>query len=252
MYASVRSRISGGSLLHLQRRVDAGHQSLARGFFVAGGAVDLAAEEQARDLAGFERALQFRGIDGVVFDGVAGPQHLGVLEAGDRLQNLQLDFDRQGSAHAVDVNFVRVQALRFEEELVHFLVGKLHDLVFDRRTVARADRLDLSAVHGRAVHVFADDAMRLRRGARDVARHLRVVMRDALRAKAERRGIDVAGLLGEARPVDAASIEARRSAGFEAASAQAEILQRLAQQDGVGLAGASRQDIAARRSGSGR
>ena len=144
------------------------------------------AEEQAGDLLGFQRAFEFGGIDGVVFDGVAGAHHLGVFEAGNRFQNLQLHFDRQRSAHAVDVDFVRVQAFGFEEELVRVLVGKLDDLVFDRRAVARADGLDLAAVHGRAVHVFANDAVSLRRGAGDVAGHLRVVMRDALGAKAER------------------------------------------------------------------
>ena len=99
--------------------------------------------------------------------------------------------------------------------------------------------LDLAAVHGRAVHVFADDAVRFRRGVGDVAGDLRVVMRDALGAEAEGRGIGVAGLRCEARPVDGAAIEARRRAGLEAASAQAEILQSFAEQDGVGLAGAS-------------
>ena len=147
------------------------------------------ARNRPRDLFRFQRALQFGGIDRVVLDGIAGAQHLGVLQAGNRLQNRQLHVDRQRSAHAVDVDLVRVQALGLEEELVHLLVGKLDDLVFDRRAIARADRLDLPAVHGRAVHVLADDAMRLRRGERDVARHLLVVMRDALGAEAERRGI---------------------------------------------------------------
>ena len=248
----MRSRISGCSPLDLQRGVDAGHQALAGGFFVAGGAVDLAAEEQAGDLARLERALEFSGIDRVVLDGVAGAQHLGVFEAGNRLQDRQLHFDRQRSAHAVDVNLVRVQAFGFEEELVHFLVGELDDLVFDRRAVARADRLNLPAVHGRAVHVLADDAMRLGRGVGDVAGDLRVVMRDALGAETERCGIVVAGLHGEARPVDGASVEAGRSAGLEAASAQAEILQRFAEQDGVAVRRNVRRDIAARRSGSGR
>ena len=64
-------------------------------------------------------------------------------------------------------------------------------------------------------------------------------MRDALRAKTEGRGIDVAGLRGEARPVDGASVEAGRGAGLKATSAQAEIFQGLAEQDCVGLAGAS-------------
>ena len=63
--------------------------------------------------------------------------------------------------HAVDVDLVRVQAFGLEEELVRALVGELDDLVFDRRAVARADGLDLAAVHRRAMHVLADDAMRL-------------------------------------------------------------------------------------------
>src|SRR5439155_9669303 len=131
------------------------------------------------------------------------------------------DFHRQGRAHAVDVDLVRVQSFWLEEELMHLLVRELDDLVFNRWTVARADRLDLPAVHGRAVHVLSNDAVRLRRRPGNVTRHLRVVMRDALGTKAERRRIDISRLLGKARPVDAASVKARRSSGLEAASAQA-------------------------------
>ena len=87
--------------------------------------------------------------------------------------------------------------------------------------------------------VFADDAVRLRRGPGDVAGHLRIVVRDALGAEAERGGIGVAGLHLKARPVDGAAVEARRRAGLEAASAQAELLQGFAEQDGGGFAGAS-------------
>ena len=71
-------------LLHLQRGVDARHQSLTGGFFVARCAVDLSAEEQACNLAGFERALQFGRIDGIVLNGVARAEHVGVLESRDR------------------------------------------------------------------------------------------------------------------------------------------------------------------------
>ena len=135
---------------------------------------------------------------------------------------------------------MRVQAFGFEKKLVHFLIRKLYDFVFDRGAVTRADGLNLSAVHGRAVNVLADNAVRLRRGVRDVAGHLRIVMGYAPGAEAERSGIGVARLLRETRPVDGASVEARRSAGLEAASAQAELFQSLAEQDGVGLTGASR------------
>ncbi len=57
--------------------VDSGHQALAGGFLVAAGSVDLSGEIEAADFAGFESALEFGGIDGVVLDGVAGAEHLG-------------------------------------------------------------------------------------------------------------------------------------------------------------------------------
>ena len=48
------------------------------------------------------------------------------------------------------------------------------------------------------------------------------------------------GCAGKARPVDGASVETRRRAGLQPATAQAKLLQRLAEQDGIRLAGASR------------
>ena len=76
-----------------------------------------------------------------------------------------------------------VEALGFEIELVGVLVGKLDDLVFDRGAVARAGGVDLSAVHGRAVDVLADDAMGFRRGVGDVAGDLRWVIRRVRKLK---------------------------------------------------------------------
>jgi len=49
-------------------------------------------------------------------------------------------------------------------------------------------------------------------------------MSDPLRAKAERGGVGVAGLKLKLRPVDSATIEARRRTRLEAAAAQAELL----------------------------
>jgi hypothetical protein len=56
----------------------------------------------------------------------------------------QLHLHGERGGHAVDVDFVGVQAFGLEEELVLRLVGKLDDLVFDRRAVARADAFDLA------------------------------------------------------------------------------------------------------------
>ena len=150
------------------------------------------AKIQVRDLLGLQRALELGRVDGVVLDGVAGAQHLGRLEAGNRGDDRQLHVDGQRGAHAVDVDLVRLQALGFQVKLVRFLVGKFDDLVFDRGAIARADAVDLAAVHRRAMHVFADDAVRFLRGVGDVARHL--LLRDLAGAEAERRGIGVARL----------------------------------------------------------
>jgi hypothetical protein len=57
-------------------------------------------------------------------------------------------------------------------------------------------------------------------------------MRDAAGAKAERGGIRIARLPLKARPVDGAPVEPRRRPGLEPASAQPQLLERFAQQNG--------------------
>ncbi len=225
--------------LHLESCVDPRHNSLAGSLFVPGCPIYLPRKKQARNLLRFQSAFEFRGIDGVVFDRIARAQHLRCLQAGDRFQDLQLHFHRQRSAHAVDINFVRVQSFRFEVELVHFLVGKFHDLVFDRWAVARADRLNLTAVHRRAMNVLANDAMRFGRGPRDVAGHLGIVVLHPPGTKAEGRGIVVSRLQDEARPIDRAAVEAWRGSGLQAAAAQAEFFQCFPEQNCIRLSGAS-------------
>ncbi len=146
----------------------------------------------------------------------------------------ELDVGGQRGGHAVDVDLVRVEALRFKEELVALLVGEADDLVFDGRAVARADGLDGAGVHGRAVDVVADELHRCRCGSGDVAADL-AERRDLRRAERERRGVGVAGLFGEVCPVDGAAVETGRCAGFEAALAEAEMLEGFAEEDGRGF-----------------
>ena len=217
--------------LHLQRRVNSGHDSLARRFFVPRRPIDLPREKQSGNLFRFQRALEFRGIDRIVLNRVPRPHHLGAIEPGDRLEDRQLHINRQRSAHAVHVDLVRVQALGLQEKLVRQFVGKLDDLVFNRGTITRPRRMNLSAVHRRTMHVLANDAMRLFGGERDIARHLRIVMRNPPRSEAERSGIHISRLPLEARPVNRASVEPRRRPGLEPASAQAKLLERFAQQN---------------------
>src|ERR1700722_4328896 len=87
------------------------------------------------------------------------------------------------------------------------------------------------------MNVLANDAMRFRSGPRDITRNLRVVMRDALGAKAERCRIGITRLFCESRPVDAASIQPRRRPCLEPATAQSEILQRFAKKNRVRFSG---------------
>ena len=66
------------------------------------------------------------------------------------------------------------------------------------------------------------------------------MMRNPLGAKAEWRGIDVAGLHLKSRPIDGASIQSRRRSRLQPAAAQAQLLQRFAQQHRSRLARPSR------------
>src|SRR5580704_7756146 len=153
------------------------------------------------------------------------------------MHDLRLHFHGQRGGHAVDVDLVRVQSLGLEEELVLRLVGKLDDLVFDRWAITRTDGLNLPRVHRRTGDILANDAQRLRRGVRDVARNL--ALRELAGAKTERSGIGITGLRFETAPVDGAAIEARRRSGLEPASAQTETLQSLTKQNGGRLAAPS-------------
>ena len=74
-------------------------------------------------------------------------------------------------------------------------------------------------------------------------------MRDALGAETEWCWINITGLHLKARPVDRASIKARRSSSFQAATPQAKILQRLTEQRRRSARPTGLQDIVAPRNG---
>ena len=217
-----------------QRRVGAGDQPLGGRFFVAGGAVDLPGEVQAADRFRFQRRLQLVGRGVVVLHRVAVAHDLGPLQAGDQAEDRVLHVARQAGRDAVDVDFVRVAAFRLEEHLVPLLVGEAHDLVFDRRTVPRAARLDLAAVHRRTVQVRADQVVHRRIGVRDPAGQLLDV--EPIGEKRERLGPVVARLQFDAVVVDRAAVEPRRRAGLEPLESKAQPRQRPADAGGGAFA----------------
>ena len=62
------------------RGIEARHQALGGGFFVAGGAIELAGRKQASHPLGHQGGQQLGGGQHVVVDGVGGPQHHALLQ----------------------------------------------------------------------------------------------------------------------------------------------------------------------------
>src|SRR5581483_1340855 len=113
--------------------------------------------------------------DEVVFDGVAGADELRALESGNGRDQRALHLFRQRRRNAVRIDGRIVETFRLQKNLVAVALAELHDLVFDRRAVARTSAGDLSGVHRRAMDVGADDVVRRLGGARDAALDLRIV-----------------------------------------------------------------------------
>ena len=204
----------------LERGVGAGHEALCACLFVAGGAVELAREVKARDAFGFERRLKLVGRAEIVFDRVAVAHDYRVFEARDQFEDLVLHVAREARADSVDVDFLRLAALGFEENLVRGLFGEADDFVFDRRAVARAAGFDLAGVHRGAMEVRADQFVHGLVRVGHVTGHLF----DVERVVQIREGLGdfIAGLEVELAVVDRAGAEARGRAGFEAGDAEAE------------------------------
>ena len=103
------------------------------------------------------------------------------------------------------------------------LVRESHDLVLDRRAVARPGAVDLAGIERRAVQILADDAVRLGVGVDDVAGDLLdPVERLGIRAGGERRDPFLALLDVETGEIDRTAVDARRGPGLEAHHRDAE------------------------------
>ncbi|KAG1212178.1 hypothetical protein G6F35_010410 [Rhizopus arrhizus] len=223
---------------HLACGVEAGQQSLCSGFFIAGGAVDLAGEEQPVHQLGFQRGLQAARIEEVVLDRVAGAGDVRVAEAADAAHHLQLHVERQRGGDTVGVDLDDAQALGFDEDLVAGLFGKAHHLVLDGGAVARADAFDLAAVQRRAVQRVADDLVGLFGGVGDPAADLlRMLVHRA--EEGHHRARRVAGLLVHHAVVQRAAVDARRRAGLQAVHLERALAQARRQRGGRRVAHAA-------------
>src|SRR4029077_15485042 len=110
-------------------------------FFIAGGAVDLTGEVQARQEFALQAAFQVARIEKVVLDRITRARDMRALEPGDGAYELALHVEGQAGGDAVGINLLRVQTLGLYKNLVRVLVREPHHLVLDRGAVARADAL---------------------------------------------------------------------------------------------------------------
>ncbi len=208
---------------YARRRVHSGEQPLRGSFLVARRAVDLPGAIEARNGAELQVRPERARIDVVVLDGITGHDHLDPLKPLHRPQHGQLDVGGKRGADSVGIDEVCRQPLRLEEHLVTVTVAEAVNLVLDRRTVTRPRGLDRAGEQRRAMQVGADDRVARRIGPGDRTEHLRMAATG--RQRRHRPRVGVRRLLLEARPVDRASVEPRRSPGLEPGYRQRDLAQ---------------------------
>jgi hypothetical protein len=107
------------------RRVDPGNQSLTTRLFIPRRPVDLPGQIQTLDRLHRQRMIQFPRVDRVILDGVPRPNHLRLLQPGNRRHYRHLHIDRHARRHAIQVHLVSVQSLGLQKNLVTRLIGNL-------------------------------------------------------------------------------------------------------------------------------
>src|SRR5512142_2131508 len=117
-----------------------------------------------------------------------------------------------------------IETFRLDEDRVPLLLGEPDDLVFDRRTVARARRFDLTRIHRRAMQIGADQVVRFGARVRQMAKYLRE--REPIGDDREWTRRFIAGRLLDPREVDGCLCDARRRSGLQTAEAEAECEER--------------------------
>src|SRR5205823_2490324 len=148
-------------------------------------------------------------------------------EARNSRDQRALDLLGERGRDAVGIDGGIVEPFRLEEDLVAVALAEAHDLVLDRRAIARAATRNLPGIHRRAVNVVANNTMGRLDRAGDAALDLRVF--DPLGQGREWLRRLVAGLQLDRTPVDGAAIEPWRRAGLEPAERKADPLQRAGQ-----------------------
>src|SRR5579884_3473781 len=176
-------------------------------------AVDLARKEQALDFLGLKPRRQFSGLHHVIFNGITGPDHFCVLKSRDGFHHRYLNINGHGSGHAVDVDFISIQALGLQENLVLKFIRELDDFVFNRGAITRAQALDLPRVKRRTMQIVAEDLVSFGIRITDPAHGLRLT--DGPGSEAERCGNRIARLHLKPGEVNGARIKTRGGSRLE-------------------------------------
>src|SRR5205807_630531 len=105
------------------------YKSLSCSFFVSRSAVDLTREVKVFDAFCFERCRQLCRRKIIVLDGVAGPHQLGLFQSWNGTNEFDLYLVRQAGREPVHIELLGMPAFRLKENLVRYLVRKLHYLI---------------------------------------------------------------------------------------------------------------------------
>ena len=173
----------------------------------------------------------------VVLNGVSVPHDFGILQPGDRSNHLVLNVAWQAGRNPVAVNFERVSAFRFKEELVRLLLRKPDDLILDRWAVPRPCRVDLSAVHRGAAEICPDQIVNLFIGRSEPATNL--LLLDLIRHERKRLRIVVSGLRFKLRVINRSTIQPSWRSGLKTFKLKTQFSETLRQRIRRALSGAA-------------
>ena len=82
-----------------------------------------------------------------------------MFQSGDGAKEFFLDYHGQSGGHPLNVNFVGMESLWLQKELVGVAVGKSHHFIFNGGTITGADPFDNAAVHGGKVKILSNDVV---------------------------------------------------------------------------------------------
>jgi hypothetical protein len=207
-------------------RVHAGHQALRGGLLIARRAQHLARKIKPRNELRLKAAVDLPRWHTVIFDRVAIAGQPRRLQPGQGADDRLLHIGRQAGRKAIHVDLGIVAPLRLEKQQVPLLVREAHDLVLDRRAIARPPPLDDAAEQRRPLEVRADDGVRRLVGPHLVA--LDLARRERRGAQRERQRLRIARLRLQLREVDRVAPQPRRRSRLQPPQREAESAQALA------------------------